>query len=372
MPIASRASQKHEAADDTLWGSVMGRVSLSLPWFTQSLKRAAGLLLPLVLSFLAGAVLILAAGQNPLLTYANLLEAGFNCNPGPGRCALVTVLQFATPLILSGLSATVALRGGFFSIGQIGQMLFGAAACSWLAGYLSLPQGIHPAVALAGAALFGGLWGLVPALLKHFIGVNEVISTLLLNPIAGVVVGLVRLPRVDLSARLFPLIPSTRLSAGILIALMAALLVYLFLWHTTRGLELRANASAPRFALYGGMPVHKPVLLAMVISGGLAGLAGGVEVLGVHYHFVSTFSAVNDFDGLIIAFAGHLHPAGVVLFSFLLGGLRTGSLVGLQIQSGIPRELGSALIAFMLIFIATNRFAGGNHSTPKRNPVSVQ
>jgi general nucleoside transport system permease protein len=82
-----------------------------------------------------------------------------------------------------------------------------------------------------------------------------------------------------------------------------------------------------------------------------------VEVLGVHYHFVSSFSAVNDFDGLIIAFAGHLHPAGVILFALLLGGLRTGSLVGLQISSGIPRELGSALIAFILIFVATNRFS---------------
>jgi len=141
------------------------------------------------------------------------------------------------------------------------------------------------------------------------------------------------------------------------------------LWRTTQGMEIRTNANAPRFALYGGMPVHKPVLLAMVLSGALAGLAGGVEVLGVHYHFVSNFSAVNDFDGLIIAFAGHLHPASVVLFAFLLGGLRTGSLVGLQIRSGIPRELGSALIALMLLFIATNRFFSLNgNNTGKQLP----
>lgn len=325
------------------------------------LTRIAWLLFPVVLSLLVGALLILAAGRDPLLAYANLFEAGFSCNSGPGRCALVTALQFATPLILSGLSATVALRGGFFSIGQIGQMLFGAAAASWLAGNLALPTLIHPTVALIGAALLGAIWGLVPALLKHFIGVNEVLSTLLLNPIAGVLVGFVRLPRVDVSARLSPLIPSTKLTAGLFIALAAALLIYLFLWRTTRGMELRANASAPRFALYGGMPIHRPVLLAMALSGALAGLAGGVEVLGVHYHFVSNFSAVNDFDGLIIAFTGHLHPLGVVLFAFLLGGLRTGSLVGLQIGSGIPRELGSALIAFMLIFVATNRFSWINN-----------
>jgi simple sugar transport system permease protein len=313
-----------------------------------------------VLSLLSGGLLILAAGQNPILTYANLFDAGFGCDPGPGRCALLTALQFATPLILSGLSATVALRGGFFSVGQAGQMLFGAAAASWLGGFLSLPPIIHPLVALLGAALLGGVWGLIPALLKHFIGVNEIIATLLLNPIAGVLVGLVWLPRVGLSARLLSLIPGTKVTAGIIVALAAAMLIYLFLWRTTRGMEIRTNANAPRFALYGGMPVHTPALLAMVLSGALAGLAGGVEVLGVHYHFVSNFSAVNDFDGLIIAFAGHLHPAGVVLFAFLLGGLRTGSLVGLQIHSGIPRELGGALIALMLLFIATNRFFNKN------------
>jgi len=333
---------------------------LRIPPLPRTLKQVARLLFPVLLSLLAGAVLILAAGQNPLSTYASLFEAGFSCHPGAGQCALVMALQLATPLILSGLSATVALRGGFFSIGQLGQMLFGAAAASWLGGYLSLPPVVHPVVALLGAAFLGCLWGLVPAVLKHFIGVNEIIATLLLNPIASILVGLVWLPRIQATAQLSSLIHGSKLSAGIFIALGAALLTYLFLWRTTRGMEVRANAGAPRFALYGGMPVHKPVLLTMALSGALAGLAGGVEVLGVQYHFVSNFSAVNDFDGLIIAFAGQLHPGGVVLFALLLGGLRLGSLVGLQMLSGIPRELGGALIAFMLIFVATSRFSYRN------------
>jgi len=99
-----------------------------------------------------------------------------------------------------------------------------------------------------------------------------------------------------------------------------------------------------------------PVLRAMLISGALAGLAGDVEVLSVHYQFVSSFSAVNDFDGLIVAFAGHIHPAGVLLFSFLIGGLRAGAIVGLQIRSSILRKLGGALIALLLIFAAMNKF----------------
>ena len=227
---------------------------MHLPSIPRTLKQVARLLFPVLLSLLAGALLILAAGQNPLSTYARLFEAGFSCHSGVGRCALVTALQFATPLVLSGLSATVALRGGFFSIGQLGQMLFGAAAASWLGGYLSLPPVIHPVAALVGAAVLGCLWGLVPAVLKHFIGVNEIIATLLLNPIASILVGLVRLPRIQASAQLSPLIHGSKLSAGIFIALGAALLIYLFLWRTTRGMEIRANAGAPRFALYGGMP----------------------------------------------------------------------------------------------------------------------
>jgi ABC-type uncharacterized transport system permease subunit len=335
------------------------------------LKRVARLLFPVFLSLLAGALLILAAGQNPIDAYTSLFSAGFGCHPGPGRCALITALQFATPLILSGLSAAVALRSGFFSIGQAGQMLFGAAAAAWFAGHLELPTPIQPVVALLGAAVFGGLWGLVPALLKHFIGVNEIIATLLLNPIAAVIVGLVRLGRVSESAHLLPLLPSTKFTTGFFIALAAAASIYIFFWRTSRGMEIRTNAGAPHFALYGGMPVHKPVLLGMILSGALAGLAGGAEVLGVHYHFVSSFSAVSDFDGLIIAFAGHLHPAGVVLFGILLGGLRTGSLIGLQIRSGIPRELGGALIALMLIFVATNRFFSINGTRKINQPVQM-
>ena len=330
------------------------RKTAVLPEF---LKRLAGLLLPLFLSLLAGALLILITGNNPIQAYTSLFDAGFGCSPGPGRCALVTAFQFATPLILTGLSVTVALRGGFFSLGQPGQMLFGAAAAGWLAGNIFLPGVMDIALALFGAALLGAAWVLIPALLKHLYGVNEIIVTILFNQIAIVLVGLIRVPRVEWTARLLPLIPSTKLSAGIFIAAAAALFVYLLLWRTSRGLEIRTNADAPRFALYGGMPLHEPALQAILLSGALAGLAGGVEVLGVHYHFVTTFSAVNDFDGLIVAFAGGLHPVGVILYAFLLGGLRTGSLVGLQIGSGIPRELGSALIALMLIFAATARFS---------------
>ncbi len=322
----------------------------------QYLRRFSNLLIPLGASLLAGALLILASGENPLTTYANFFDSGFSCRAGAGRCALLITLQFATPLIFSGLSALVALRGGFFSIGQAGQMLLGAAAACWIGSRFSLNAALHPAAALLAAALCGALWGLLPALLREFSGANEIIVTLLLNPIAGILVGLFPLGRVAESARLLPLAAGSKFTAGFLLAVAAAVLIYMLLWNTRFGLEMRNAAQAPRFAQYGGVRPHLPVLKTMLLSGALAGLAGAVEVLGVHYKFVSSFSAVNDFDGLIVAFAGGLHPLGAVFLSILLGGLRSGALVGLQIRSGIPRELGGALIALLLIFAAMHKF----------------
>lgn len=323
---------------------------------TRIIKRIVNLLIPIGASMAAGALLILASGESPLQTYQNLFDSGFTCHAGNGRCALLTTLQFATPMIFSGLSAAVALRGGFFSIGQAGQMLFGAAAASWIGARFSMIPAIHPIAALSAAALFGALWGLLPALLREYTGANEIIVTLLLNPIAGVLVGFFRMGDILESARLLPLVISTKFSAGFPLGLATALFIYILLWKTGFGLEMRNAAQSPRFAKYGGIRPHMPVFHTMLLSGALAGLAGAVEVLGVHYHFVSTFSAVNDFDGLIVAFAGGLHPVGVVLLSILLGGLRSGAIVGLQIRSGIPRELGGALIALLLIFAAMHKF----------------
>ena len=169
---------------------------------------------------------------------------------------------------------------------------------------------VHPAAALIAAAFFGALWGLLPALIREYTGANEIIVTLLLNPIAGVLAGFFPMGDVLPSARLLPLVASTKFSAGFILCLACAALVYFLLWKTGKGLEIRNAAQAPRFAQYGGIRPHLPVLCAMLISGALAGLAGAVEVLGVHYKFVSTFSAVTDFDGLIVAFARRPAPGG--------------------------------------------------------------
>lgn len=310
--------------------------------------------LAVIFSSLVAGLFVLLTDAAPLDAYGHLLAAGFGCR-APGQCALLTSLQFATPLLLTGLSATVAFRAGVFSVGQAGQMVLGAAAAAWLGSQLDLPGVVHVAVALAGGAVAGAGWGWVPGALKEFLGINEVIVTLVMNQLAVLVVGLVRLQRVGASARLAPLARGTKLNAGTVLALLAAVLVYVYLWHAASGYEQRMAGQAPLFAKFGGIRGRRAVMRAMSISGGLAGLAGAIEVLGVHYRFVSAFSGGGDFDGVAVALLGQVHPAGVTLAAILLAGVRLGATNGLQLKAHIPRELGGAMIAMMILFVSAER-----------------
>jgi simple sugar transport system permease protein len=319
-------------------------------------RRWQNITLPLIavlFSLLVGGLLILIAGVNPLFAYRALFTAGFGCRGSGGFCAVLTTLQYTTPLILSGLSATIAFRTGLFSIGQAGQMLLGAAAATFLANRLSLSTTWIVIIAFGGGAAAGAIWGFIPGFLKAMLGVNEVISTLLLNPIAFLLIGPVSFWRIPEWSRLAPLVPTTKLNAGIVIALSAALFAYIYLWRMAPGFELRTTGKSPTFARYGGIQPRRAIMRAMTLSGALAGLAGAIEVIGVQYRFVTTFSSIDQFDGVIVALIGQQHPLGVVVTAFLLGGVRLGTINGLQLEAGVPRELGNALIALTALVIAS-------------------
>lgn len=308
-------------------------------------------LLAVIFSLLVAGLFVLMAGASPLEAYRYLIEAGFGCRAAQ-QCALLTTLQFSTPLILTGLSATVALRAGVFSIGQAGQMLLGAAAATWVGARLGLPPYIHPIVALASGAVAGALWGWIPGLLKTRLSINEVVVTLVMNQLAGLLVGLVWLPRIRETARLTPLAFNTKLSLGFFLALAIAALTYLYLWRTGSGYAQRMAGQAPLFALAGGIRPQQAVERGMLLSGALAGLAGAVEVIGVHYRFVSVFSGGGGFDGIAVALLGQAHPLGTTLAGLLLAGLRVGATNGLQLKVHVPRELGGAMIAMMILFVS--------------------
>jgi simple sugar transport system permease protein len=339
-------------------------------------KKFINTLLIPVLAIISGlivaAILVLATGKSPLDAYKVLIESGFSCK-SLERCTFVTTLERATPLILTGLSALVAFRTGVFSLGQEGQMMLGAVTAAWLGYALELPYVIHPLVILLAALIVGGLYGYVPGFLKVKLGVNELITTIMLNEIAILFMEwIVNFPlRADEGATahshiihetawLPSFLPSSRWGVGFLIAIIMAVLVYFLLWRTSLGYEQRMSGNAPRFAKYGGIKNEKAALRGMIISGALAGLAGAVEVLGVNHRIMTGYSTGLGFDGVSVAILGQTHPVGVVIVAILFAGVRLGAQLGLQITLKVPRELGGVIIAFIILFVATdNLFLGG-------------
>ncbi len=304
-----------------------------------------------------GGLFTLLTGNSPLEALRVLLTAGFGCGEFSQRCALLTTFQYATPLFLSGLSAAVAFRAGFFSIGQFGQMLLGAAAANWIANLSGISPILHPLLALILAAVFGMGYALLPTLLKVFLGINEIITTILFNSTAFYLVGLIPsgygrwIPQ---SARLSILAPGTKLNTGLVIALALCVVVYFLLWRSAAGYEIRMAGQNKAFALQGGIQPARRLFYAMMVSGALAGLAGGGEVLGVHYHFVQNFTGSDTFDGVMVALIGFCHPLGILFSSFLLSGVRLAAMTGLSIQMGIPRAIGGMMISVMVIVMGSD------------------
>jgi ABC-type uncharacterized transport system permease subunit len=309
--------------------------------------------LAVVLSFLISGLFVLMNRSSPVEAYRLLLDAGFGCSAAD-RCALLTTLQFATPLALTGLSAAIAFRVGMFSIGQAGQMVLGAAAAAWLSAPLGLPPTLHTMLALFGGLLAGGVWGWIPGLLKVMLGVNEVISSLVLNQLAFMVVGMFRMYRVAEPLRLAVIARGTKLNVGVFLALTACVMIYAFMWLHQSGYEARMAGGSFSFARFAGIRSKSAILWGMLLSGGSAGLAGAIEVLGVHYRFVSVFSGGGGFDGVAVALLGGAHPLGVPIAAIILAGLRLGATNGLQLKAQIPRELGGAMIAMMILLVSAH------------------
>ena len=305
-----------------------------------------------VVSFGLSGLFIVFTRTSPIVGYRELLAAGFGCR-APENCALLTTLQFATPLLLTGLSAVVAFRAGVFSIGQAGQMILGAAAAAWVSTSFELPYFLHIIFAFGAGILFGAVWGWFPGMLKAYLNVNEIISTLLMNQLSMFAVGFLRFGWGTVPLRIPPLARNTKLNIGLLIALITAVLVFVFLRRYRLGFEQRMAGDSPRFAFAGGIKHRRAIMRAMFISGGIAGLAGAIEVLGVHYRFTPVFSGGGGFDGIAVALLGLVSPLGIPIAAFLLAGLRLGATNGLQLKAHVPRELGGAIIAMMIILVST-------------------
>ncbi|PPK97676.1 simple sugar transport system permease protein [Kineococcus xinjiangensis] len=279
---------------------------------------------------------------------------------------LSETLVNATPLVLAGLSVALAFRTGLFNIGAQGQIILGAICAAWIGFALDLPVGLHLLLALVGGILGGALWGGLVGWLKARTGAHEVITTIMLNYIAlnllGFLLGVPGFQRppygqaisetVDPTARL-PLLlgGGLRLHLGLLLAALAAAGAWWLLTRSTPGFRLRAVGANPDAARTAGINVGRTQVLAMALAGGLAGLAGSTQVLGVTGSVTGSVAGTIGFDAITVALLGRNSPAGVVGAALLFGGLRAGA-VQMQSVSGVPVDLVGVLQALIVLFIA--------------------
>ncbi|NET06208.1 MAG: ABC transporter permease [Symploca sp. SIO2B6] len=335
------------------------------------LRRATAqhqpMLLPIVSPLIAiasafgvGAILILMAGKSPITAYSALFQESLANYYGFGN-----TLTKTTPLLLTSLGVLVALKANQFNIGGEGQIYMGGLGSALIGLYVKgLPPVIHLPLALLGGFLLGAIWGLIPGYLKAIRGVNEVITTLLLNYVAQNLISyLVHepmmqpgapspfSPKLAASAQLPTLLPQTQTHAGILIALLAASILWVVLVYSPLGYQIEAVGQNPIAARYAGMSVKSTIMLVMSVAGGLAGLAGACEVMGLKYRLFEDFSGGYGFDAIAIALLSRGSIAGIVLTSLLFGALRSGANV-MQRSAGVPVTVVYAIQGLTVLFIA--------------------
>ena len=337
--------------------------SLAKSWITQVLV----LLGALAGALLVGALLIAAAKSDPIKAYRVMFTGPFNSKFG-----ITETLVRATPLLLVGLGIVISFRSGILNIGGEGQILMGAVTAAAVA--LSLKNWpavlLLPAVLLA-SGLAGAFWGGIAGWLKARLSVNEILSTLMLNQIAAqLYLFLIRGPLIDPQevaygtgvpqtamlpeqVWLMRLVPGTRLHSGIILAVVMAVLVYVFLWRTTIGYRMRAVGAGPEASRYAGIKVPLYLILAISLAGAFAGLAGAVEVLGVHRRGLEELSAGYGFSGIVAALFGRLHPLGTIPAAILFGALILGADM-MQRAVNVPAAIVMAVQGLVILFVVSS------------------
>ncbi len=335
-----------------------------------SLDRLLDALLPSVAvlaAFGIGAILLFMLGANPLESYRALVNGALGSTSG-----LTQTLAKATPLLLVGLGICIAFRGGVINIGGEGQIIVGALAATSVA--LAVPTwpswALLPLTLMAGVAM-GAIWGGIPGILKAKLKVNEILSTVMMNQIAFQSMNfLLRGPLLDPAqvaagtnipqsatlpeaVWLTRLVPRTLLHSGAILALILAILVYFLLWRTTIGYRIRAVGLNPAAARYAGIPVARYTALSLILSGAFAGLAGAVEVTGIHHRMIEGMSGGYGFSGIVAALFGKLHPLGSIPASALFGALLVGA-DKMQRTVQVPSALIVVLQGLVVLFVVSS------------------
>jgi len=325
----------------------------------QKIFKAMLPVIGILVGALAGSLVILAKGVNPVHAYAALMEGAVGSMDNFASSLIKTI-----PLGLTGLAVVISYRAGIFNIGAEGQLQIAAIAVTLIGTQIrGLGPVLHILLCLLAAALAGGVCALLPGIAKAYKGFNEIVITMLFNYIAILFVGFMVQGPMKMknqyypqSAPLFPsaklpyIIPHTRLHAGIILLIIISIVTYLVLFKTAFGFKIRAVGFNQRAALYGGIDSRRVMVVAMVISGAVAGVAGGVEIMGVHGRLIENFSPGYGYDAIAVALLADLHPIWLLLSAFFFGALRNGAS-SMQISTGVPVSFVYIIQALAVLFV---------------------
>jgi general nucleoside transport system permease protein len=334
-------------------------------------------LVSIIISFIAAAVVILFIGKNPLQAFYNLFQ-GAGILPKPSYAGykniltdFLSLLNAMTPLVFASLAVSVALKAGLFNIGVSGQMLTSGFLATIIIGYSGLDAIIAKPLVLLVGMVAGGLMGGLVGWLKYKFNINEVVSTIMLNYIAQYVISFfIQMYYIDPVSRQSRYIgEEARLTLvnveiadlkmdiplGFLLAIITAMLLKFFMDKTVIGFEIKAVGSNRNAAKYAGMNVGRNTVLAMIISGGLAGLAGVTYYLGYFASIQPKVLSSIGFDSIAVSLLGNSHPIGVVFSSFLISIIDQGSTY-MSSQAGLRQEIASVIIALILLFSACGAY----------------
>jgi len=324
-------------------------------------------------------LVLTAIGASPWATYVTIFTG-----PLADVFTASEILVRAVPLTLVALGIAMSFRSGILNIGAEGQMLVGILASTAVALALpGLPKLLLLPLSLAAGAAAGALWGGIAGVLRARLEVNEILSTVMLNYVAAqLYTFLLRGPMIDpdelmtgsgtpqsmrlpRSAWLDRLVPGTRLHTGLLLALGLAFVVWVLLWRTTLGYRLRAAGAGSKAARYAGVRVERSLVVAMLFAGGFAGLAGAVEVAGVHHRAIEAISSGYGFAGIVVALFGGLHPAGIVPAAAFFGLMLVGADMT-QRSAGVPANMVLVLEGVIILAIVSARMYVNNPYAQER------
>lgn len=312
-------------------------------------------ILSILLAFIIGMIIILCLGSNPFEAIGYLVKGAFG-----SKTNLANTVVRSMPLIFTGLCTCFAYRCGVFNLGGEGQFLCGSMAAITVALLIGRSGWWVTLIAILAGTVAGGIWGLLPGILKTWRGLNELITTIMFNYVATLFMGYLYttalregsvpqtapVPDATEIGRIFP---GLRITWGIVVALAVGVAMWYFLFNTSKGFQLRAVGLNPTACRFNGLSVKRYMLAAFIISGAVAGLGGACDILGTQFRLISGYGSGYGFDGVAIALIAQLHPIATMVVAYFFAVLRVGSTT-MQVGTGVPTSVVDIIQALVIIF----------------------